>query len=288
MDGRSLIAAYLRQQKELGMPDPVFGKAGKIRSILAPDKSPQKKAAQAGSRDSPAAPAPGKHRQPTGPYARLRKLQPPGSAVKEPAPTWGGAVLSDKTGTLTFDEKRDVFKEMYAARCGRCALAKTRKTFVFGAGNVDALLMIIGEAPGAEEDEQGLPFVGAAGRLLTELLEAVAIDRKKDVFITNILKCRPPDNRTPDAAEIAACLPVVQKQIEIISPRLLLLLGRIAAHALLGTADGIGRLRGRQQVYRGIPVIVTYHPAALLRTSEYRGPAEDDFRTVAGLLKGKR
>jgi DNA polymerase len=189
---------------------------------------------------------------------------------------------------LTYDEKRTVFKEMYAARCGGCVLAKTRKTFVFGAGNVDAPLMIIGEAPGAEEDEQGLPFVGAAGRLLTELLEAIAIDRKKDVFITNILKCRPPDNRTPDAAEVVACMPIVQKQIEIISPRLLLLLGRIAAHALLGTADGIGKLRGREHVYRGIPVIVTYHPAALLRTSEYRGPAGEDFRTVAGLLRGKR
>ena len=126
---------------------------------------------------------------------------------------------------MTFEQKRKVFKELYAARCRECALAKTRKTFVFGSGNVDAPLMIIGEAPGAEEDLQGLPFVGAAGQLLTELLAAIALDRKKDVFITNVLKCRPPDNRTPDAGEIIACMPLLRKQIQVIAPRLLLLLG---------------------------------------------------------------
>jgi uracil-DNA glycosylase family 4 len=295
MDGRALIAAYLRQQKELGMPDPVLGNAGMIRSIIAPDKSLRKTDVLGEPQGSPAA---AKHERSKRPYERLRKLQPPASAVKEPAPAWGGSAPSDKTGTLTYDEKRAVFKEIYAARCGKCALAKTRRTFVFGAGNVGAPLMIVGEAPGAEEDEQGLPFVGAAGRLLTELLEGVAIDRKKDVFITNVLKCRPPDNRTPDAAEVVACLPLLQRQIEVMSPRLLLLLGRIAAHALLGTADpssaglrrmdGIGKLRGREHEYRGIPALVTYHPAALLRTTEYRGPVEEDFRRVAGLLKGKR
>ncbi|MBN2188087.1 MAG: uracil-DNA glycosylase [Chitinispirillaceae bacterium] len=285
MDARALVAAYLRQQKELGMPDPVFGNAGKIRSIAAPDKSLRRTDVHAASCISPPA---GKHERPPRPYERLRKLPPPLSAVQEPAPAWGGTAPSDKSGILTYDEKRAVFTAMYVARCEKCALAKTRRRFVFGGGNVGAQLMIVGEAPGAEEDEQGLPFVGAAGRVLTELCEGVAIDRKKDVFITNVLKCRPPDNRTPDASEVVACLPLLQKQIEVMSPRLLLLLGRVAAHALLGTADGVGKLRGREHEYRGIPALVTYHPAALLRTSEYRGPAEEDFRRVADFLKGKR
>jgi uracil-DNA glycosylase family 4 len=278
MNAKALLLSYLRQQKELGMPDPVFGDAAKIRTVIAP--RPVLHPAAAGSREA-------RGRRTKDPYARLSRLQTAASAAKEHEQICGGPASPVTRGPLTHEEKRAVFTQMYRGRCGKCALAQSRKNFVFGSGNVDAPLMIIGEAPGAEEDEQGLPFVGAAGRLLTVLLEAVALDRKKDVFITNILKCRPPDNRTPDAAEIVSCLPLVQKQIEVIAPRLLLLLGRIAAHALLGTADGIGRLRGRVHDYRGIPAVVTYHPAALLRTAEYRGPAEEDFRTAAGLLKGK-
>jgi len=285
MNRRSLLAAYLRQQKELGMPDMVFGQVEKIRSLLFPRQVEKNAGLMTGPHGGMAAE---KHGQSKSPIARFSRLPPQASTVKEPEPSYGGAAPSVQTAPLTFKEKRAVFKEIYTARCGRCDLAKLRTTFVFGSGNVDAPLMIIGEAPGAEEDQQGLPFVGAAGQLLTELLAAIAIDRKKDVFITNILKCRPPDNRTPDAGEVAACLPLVQKQIEVIAPRLLLLLGRIAAHALLGTVDSIGKLRGRVHEYRGIPAVVTYHPAALLRTAEYRRPAEDDFRTVARLLKGNQ
>ena len=289
MNRRSLLAAYLRQQKELGMPDMVFGQAEKIRSLLFPRQGEKNVGLMTGPHgDAPME----KHKESKSVYgrglARLSKLPPPSPAVREPGPSYAAAAPSDKTVHLTFEEKRAVFTAMYIARCGKCALAKTRTKFVFGSGNVDAPLMIIGEAPGAEEDLQGLPFVGAAGKLLTELLAGIAIDRKKDVFITNILKCRPPDNRTPGAGEVVACLPLVQKQIEVIAPRLLLLLGRIAAHALLGTVDGIGTLRGRTHEYRGIPVVVTYHPAALLRTTEYRRPAEDDFRMVARLLKGNK
>jgi uracil-DNA glycosylase family 4 len=268
MNRASLLAAYLRQQQELAMPDWVFGPGPAARSSLQSIIV----GADAG-RTMP--------RQAKDPYAKLARLAPLHAAKKKQAPSVPGT----QTGSLTFKQKRAVFKELYAARCDRCALARTRTTFVFGAGNVDAPLVIIGEAPGAEEDAQGLPFVGAAGGLLTDLLEAVALDRKKDVFITNVLKCRPPDNRTPDAAEVIACLPLLQRQVEVIAPRLLLLVGRIAAHALLGSTESIGKLRGRVHEYRGIPAVVTYHPAALLRTAEYRGPAEDDFRTVARLLK---
>jgi uracil-DNA glycosylase family 4 len=290
MNRNSLLAAYLRQQKELGMPDMVFGKADKVKSIIVPPKGRQNsgiKISLAGRiQSSPHVPE--RQGQVKSPYGRLSKLPPPAQTTAEPKPKYvnvSPSVTDTRAGPLTFEQKRGVFKELYAVRCDSCALAKTRKTFVFGSGNVDAPLMIIGEAPGAEEDLQGLPFVGAAGQLLTELLAAIALDRKKDVFITNVLKCRPPDNRTPDSGEIIACMPLLQKQIQVIAPRFLLLLGRIAAHALLGTADSIAKLRGTEHTCGGIPAVVTYHPAAILRNPEYRGPTGDDLQKVARLLK---
>jgi uracil-DNA glycosylase family 4 len=282
MNRNSLLAAYLRQQKELGMPDMVFGNAEKIKSLFVPPKTIAQSRLH-GSRQTGNA-LPEKQGLLKSPYGRLPKI-PPVSRVMESKPYYEVSASAVQTGALTFEQKRRVFKELYAARCNECVLAKTRKTFVFGSGNVDAPLMIIGEAPGAEEDLQGLPFVGAAGQLLTELLAAIALDRKKDVFITNVLKCRPPDNRTPDAAEIIACMPLLQKQVQVIAPRLLLLLGRIAAHALLGTAESIAKLRSTMHEYKGVPAVVTYHPAAILRNPEYRGPAEDDLQKVARLLK---
>jgi len=290
MNKRALLAAYLRQQKELGMPDMVFGQAEKVKSFFAPPQIRQNSDTKIGLQDRLQAGSalPEKSRQSKSPYSRLSKLAPLApstSTVTEPKPSYDVSSSAAQTGTLTFTQKRNVFKELYAVRCGNCALAKTRRTFVFGSGNVDAPLMIIGEAPGAEEDLQGLPFVGPAGQLLTELLAAIAIDRKKDVFITNVLKCRPPDNRPPDANEIIACLPILQKQIQVIAPRLLLLLGRIAAHALLGRVESIAKLRSTVHEYSGIPAVVTYHPAAILRNPEYRGPAEDDLKKVAKLLK---
>lgn len=295
MNRNSLLAAYLRQQKELGMPDMVFGKADKVKSIIAPPKGRQNSGIKIGLKDSPQTEKPWQLKSP---YGRLSKLPPPAQTTAEPKPkylTVSPSVTDIPAGPLTFEQKRSVFKEMYAVRCDSCVLAKTRKMFVFGSGNVDAPLMIIGEAPGAEEDVQGLPFVGAAGQLLTELLAAIALDRKKDVFITNVLKCRPPDNRPPDSGEIIACMPLLQKQIQVIAPRLLLLLGRIAAHALLGTTDpssaglrrmdSIAKLRGTEHTCGGIPAVVTYHPAAILRNPEYRGPTEDDLQKVARLLK---
>lgn len=296
MNRNSLLAAYLRQQKDLGMPDMVFSNAEKIKSLFAPPKILQNSGIKIGlaGRIQSSQHVPERQGQAKSPYGRLSKL-PPASIVAEPKPSYEVSALAVQTGTLTFEQKRKVFKELYGVRCNGCALAKTRKTFVFGSGNVDAPLMIIGEAPGAEEDLQGLPFVGAAGQLLTELLAAIALDRKKDVFITNVLKCRPPDNRTPDAGEIIACMPLLRKQIQVIAPRLLLLLGRIAAHALLGTADpssaglrrmdSIAKLRSTAHEYGRVPAVVTYHPAAILRNPEYRGPAEEDLQKVARLLK---
>ena len=144
--------------------------------------------------------------------------------------------------------------------------------------------MIIGEAPGHEEDEQGLPFVGAAGKLLTTMLSAITIDRTTDVFITNVLKCRPPENRTPGTSEIITCLPMLKQQIDIMQPKAILLLGRIAAHALLDISDSIAKMRLQVFDYNGISTMVTYHPAALLRNTDYKRPAWEDLQRFRDLL----
>lgn len=148
--------------------------------------------------------------------------------------------------------------------CKRCNLHKSRHNVVFGEGPPDARLMIIGEAPGKEEDLTGRPFVGASGQLLTKMLKAIEIDRK-EVFITSILKCRPPGNRTPKADEIKSCMPFLMMQIKLIKPKLILALGTVAAHSLLKTNEGLKKLRGRLHYLNGIKLIVTYHPAYILR-----------------------
>jgi DNA polymerase len=158
---------------------------------------------------------------------------------------------------------------------------------VFGSGNVHAPLMIIGEAPGEEEDKQGKPFVGRAGELLTKMLQAINLDRERDVFITNILKCRPPLNRDPNQAETEACIPVLKRQIAIMKPQAILLLGRIAVDGLLHLSEAIGKLRTTIQHYDTIPVIITYHPAALLRNESYKRPAWEDMKKLRDILKEK-
>ncbi len=155
------------------------------------------------------------------------------------------------------------------AACRRCGLCESRRNTVFGTGPATARWMLIGEAPGAEEDTRGEPFVGAAGQLLTQMRAAAGLARETDVFITNILKCRPPGNRNPEPAEAHACEPYLRRQIELIQPDLILLLGRFAAQGVLGTDASIAGLRQRVHHYAGerrrIPVICTYHPAYLLR-----------------------
>jgi DNA polymerase len=168
--------------------------------------------------------------------------------------------------------------ERRVASCTRCDLHRTRTQTVFGVGNRQADWMVIGEAPGAEEDRRGEPFVGRAGRLLDEMLRAVGLSRDT-VFITNILKCRPPGNRDPAEGEAAACRGYLERQIELTSPRLILAVGRIAAQQLLGTDAPVGRLRGRlhRLTQAEIPVIVTYHPAYLLRSPTQKRKAWEDL-----------
>ncbi|MFQ5983478.1 MAG: uracil-DNA glycosylase family protein [Woeseiaceae bacterium] len=168
--------------------------------------------------------------------------------------------------------------EAAVAGCTRCPLHRHRTQTVFGVGNRDADWMIIGEAPGVEEDRRGEPFVGRAGKLLDEMLRSVGLDRST-VFITNILKCRPPNNRDPEASEAAACRGYLERQIELIGPRLILAVGRIAAQALLHTDSPVGRLRGRPHALdKGqVPLVVTYHPAYLLRSPSQKRKAWEDL-----------
>ena len=161
--------------------------------------------------------------------------------------------------------------------CLKCGLGHTRKNFVFGVGNSKAEVVVIGEAPGADEDEQGEPFVGRAGQLLNKILEAVQFKRE-EVFICNILKCRPPDNRRPTTEEIECCEPYLWKQLELIQPKMILCLGLTAAQALLKTNASLTNLRGKWHDYRGIKTMVTYHPAALLRNPNWKRPTWEDVQ----------
>lgn len=166
--------------------------------------------------------------------------------------------------------------------CMKCPLGQTRTKFVFGVGNSRATLMVVGEAPGADEDAQGEPFVGRAGQLLNKILEAIKFKRE-DVFICNILKCRPPGNRKPLPEEVEHCIPYLKKQIALVKPKLILCLGLTAAENLLDTRESLGNLRGKVMQYEGIPLMVTYHPAALLRNPNWKRPAWEDVQAARKL-----
>ncbi len=170
-------------------------------------------------------------------------------------------------------------------QCTRCRLGATRQNFVFGSGNSAAGIMFIGEAPGADEDRTGQPFVGKAGQLLTNIIEAMGLSRD-EVYICNILKCRPPNNRDPQPDEIEQCEPYLKRQIEIVQPRVICTLGRFAAQTLLGSREAMGRLRDRQHHYEGIPLVATYHPAALLRNPQWKRPTWEDIKRVRKLYDG--
>ncbi len=164
-----------------------------------------------------------------------------------------------------------------AAECRACGLCEQRKQAVFGVGSETGPWLFVGEAPGADEDEQGDPFVGQAGKLLDSMLAAIGCQRGRDAYIANVVKCRPPGNRTPTAAEATACAPLLDRQIELIRPRLIVALGRIAAARLLGTDASLASLRGVVHRHGDTPVVVTYHPAYLLRTLPEKARAWEDL-----------
>jgi DNA polymerase len=173
-----------------------------------------------------------------------------------------------------------------ALSCRKCDLAKTRTNVVFSDGNPGARLMVVGEAPGAQEDKTGFAFVGPAGKLLDLLLAAVDLSRESSAYICNVLKCRPPGNRNPLPGEIQACTPFLRRQIELISPEAILAVGTFSAQFLTGKSLPLGRLRGEVYSYQGVPLVVTYHPAALLRNPGWTPATWDDFQLLRQVMDG--
>ena len=172
--------------------------------------------------------------------------------------------------------------EKQVSVCQKCALHQSRTNTVFGVGNPDAGVVFVGEAPGRDEDLRGEPFVGRAGQLLNKILAAIGF-RREDIYIANVLKCRPPENRDPVADEVVQCEPYLIRQLEIIEPRVICALGRIAAQTLLKTSSSLTRMRTEVHDYHGIPMVATYHPAALLRNPNWKRPAWEDVQKLRAL-----
>ena len=216
--------------------------------------------------------------------AAIEREAPGVQALREPAPRPGpaqdGGTRRARIASLSWD---DFAADVDA--CNACGLCRTRHKSVPGVGVADAEWLFVGEAPGAEEDARGEPFVGQAGRLLDNMLAALGLARGRNVYIANVLKCRPPNNRTPEPGEADACRPYLERQVELIRPKLIVALGKSAASLLLGTDATIASLRGRVHQYRRVPLIVTYHPAYLLRNLPDKAKAWEDMvlarRTVA-------
>jgi len=230
----------------------------------------------------PAAPAPSivPAETPVSPAPVTQKNAPPPPAATPARPPAAVPMVAtpprpDADG-LDWPELREA-----VAGCQACGLCKSRRNTVFGVGDVQADWMIVGEAPGENEDRQGEPFVGAAGQLLDNMLRAVGRSREGEgaqgTYIANVLKCRPPANRNPQPEEVARCEPYLVRQVALVKPRVIVAMGRFAVQSLLKTTEPIGRLRGRVHRYEGVPVIVTYHPAYLLRTPADKGKAWADL-----------
>ena len=316
------LARYLRQRRDDGMawyldagPLPEPPAAAPVRPQDPPAAAPPYPAPDAGGSTTQATPPPAggsgapAASPPAGPAAARREREaafarerdafvaralreiaarPPAPAVTE------GDLFSDPAAAAppppaTPQEKQAALDELAAvvAGCTACKLHAGRTHTVFGVGDPDADLVLVGEAPGRHEDEQGVPFVGRAGQLLTDILKAIGL-RRDEVYICNILKCRPPNNRDPEADEVQACEPYLQRQLEIIAPRLILCLGRHAAMTLLGTRASLRSLRSSLHFYREIPVMATFHPAALLRNPHWKRDTWDDVRKARALYDALR
>ena len=219
------------------------------------------------------------------------KTAPPRPAPRRPPPVPGlaGGAKVDLADDRAARILKMAWPELKSAvkSCEACGLRKTCTQTVFGVGDEQADWLLVGEAPGAEEDQRGEPFVGQAGRLLDNMLAAIGLSRGDNVYICNVLKCRPPGNRNPEPLEVAQCSPHLLRQLELIQPKLILAMGRFAVQTLLGTEASIASLRGRLHRYQGVPLIVTYHPAYLLRNLPDKAKAWEDLcfarSTIAGL-----
>jgi len=215
-----------------------------------------------------------------------------GAAPSEPDTPEPGVLAGEgAAGVQLFGSAAEALKVVQTdigPDCSRCKLhALGRRQVVFGVGNPEADLMFVGEAPGADEDQQGIPFVGRAGQLLAKIVEAIGL-RRDDVYIANVIKCRPPQNRNPEQDEVETCEPFLFQQIDIIKPRVIVALGTFAARTLLRTLDPISRLRGRTYEYRGAKLIPTFHPAYLLRNPGSKREVWEDMKVVRSLLNASR
>lgn len=246
---------YLRQQAELGGAEVILPAREEGGDIGA-----NRRAAAAGEKWRKGAPA----------------VPTEGISVDAPPDAATGGMLAELD---TLEKLAQLIRTTYC-----CDLCPSRTNAVPGEGNPNARLVLVGEGPGATEDATGRPFVGAAGKLLEEILGAVDLGRE-DVFICNVVKCRPPQNRKPLPDEIAACIPYLHRQLAIIRPRVIVTLGGTAAEALLGVKRSLGDLRGKVHRYDGIPLVATYHPAALLRNPNWKKPTWDDVRIARQLLE---
>jgi len=208
------------------------------------------------------------------PHAALREPDLPLRVPDLPVPAAPAPLGARPAGieTMAWDALADA-----VSGCRACKLCDGRRKTVFGVGDVQADWLVVGEAPGEQEDLQGEPFVGQAGRLLDNMLAALGLDRQRGVYIANVLKCRPPGNRNPEPDEVAQCEPFLRRQVALLQPRIILAMGRFAVQSLLGTTEPIGRLRGQVHRYEGVPVVVTYHPAYLLRNLPDKAKAWADL-----------
>jgi uracil-DNA glycosylase len=213
----------------------------------------------------------------TRPGAAAAKAAP----AAEPLPVAPGLTLFEAAERVENDSLEKIREEI--GDCKRCRLCEQRNTIVFGDGNPRADLMFVGEGPGRDEDAQGLPFVGRAGKLLTQMIEAMGLERK-DVYIANVVKCRPPENRTPEKDEIAICSPFLLRQIDVIRPKVLVCLGGVAAQTLLQTNRSVSHFRGQWLDFRGARLMATYHPAYLLRNPNAKGDVWKDLQKVMAVL----
>ena len=243
------LRAYLEWQQETG----AMGIPRKPRSAKPAVEAPATDAAHEERAASPSPPTPA-----AAPERATAPLHVPAPAPASASPARPVAAPPRALAVIAAE----------ASSCTKCALSTTRNSVVFSRGNPDAKLVFIGEAPGADEDEQGLPFVGRAGQLLDKMIGAMGLDPAKDVYVCNILKCRPPGNRKPEPVEVETCIPYLHEQLAAIDPKAIVALGNTAVAALLGTKLGITKVRGQWKLYRGkVPVMPTYHPSYLLRPS---------------------
>lgn len=283
MADNEALRRYLEQQREMGDRDLV------LDSLLARDVSSALRAASLPDWRASLRKA-GVDAEQSAPETRTAApIEPPMAPLRpeleDEMKARKGKVIIDAEHTNEAIAKARSLKPIAekVQDCGRCPLFATAMNGVPGDGNAKAEVVIVGEAPGANEDETGLPFVGAAGGLLTKILESVKLSRE-EVFITNVVKHRPPGNRNPTPAEVEACSPYLIRQLELIKPKVIIAFGNFAAQTLLNTKDGIGKLRGTVHTYHGTPLVVTYHPAALLRNPNWKRPTWEDVKLARRVL----